>query len=388
MKIVVVHTYSAANGAELHESALVRRDRALASRLAQARPHWQVRGFGCTEAPEAREVDPQDGFLPWTWLPIDAGQSRQPRGKRTSRALVAAVAASEPDVILLKGIATPLADALVQTLPSSAVVAIVGGRYRYPAYKGILLALSEDAEQDRYLRRRLGQEAVMRLPKLVEADLFHPSRVAGSRHDVVCVGGFVPMKNQAALLPLRQRAVRLAFVGDGQTRASLERAFYGGRADVVFYGNLGKADVADVMRASRVLVHPSLSEGFPRVVAEAMAAGLPVVAVRGVVGEPVEHEVNGLLVAAEDVAGAVLKLLAQDSVVSRLGAESRATAEREFSLQRLGRAAEQLAVLLETGRDRGVPRSALARRARWRTQDALGLGAAGLLRRGKRLLRS
>lgn len=381
LKVAVVHTYSAAGGAEGHESAIIRRDRALATLLGRARPEWRIRGFACTEGRQTHVVDLEDGFLPWTWSPLDDLQGGRPRGKRTSAMLTGEVKAYDPDALLVKGIGTPLADGLMRAVTGAAIVAIVGGRYRYPAYRGVHLALTEDAKQESYLRRRLGADTVMRLPKLVEMELFGSPRAEGTLHDAVCVSGFLPHKNQAALLNLREHPVRLAFVGDGPTRESLEVAFEGGLAQVTFYGTLDKAGVADVMHSSKLLVHPSLSEGFPRVVAEGMAIGLPVIAVRGVVGPPVMHGVNGLLIRPRDICQATLHLLAQADKLSRFGAQAQAAAHRNFSASRLLQAADQLATLLERSVIRDPGRREIGRRASWRSFDAAGALAIGAGRR-------
>jgi glycosyltransferase involved in cell wall biosynthesis len=83
-----------------------------------------------------------------------------------------------------------------------------------------------------------------------------------------------------------------------------------------------------------VLALPSKQETAPVVVAEAMAAGRPVVATR-CCGMPhmVEHEASGLLVDDEDVsglAGALLLVLGDDALRARMGQRGRMLAEARF----------------------------------------------------------
>lgn len=72
--------------------------------------------------------------------------------------------------------------------------------------------------------------------------------------------------------------LRLLVVGDGPLRSGLEALARDlGIADVVQFPG-SRPDVPDLLRAMDVFVLPSLSEGFPNALLEAMATGLPVVA--------------------------------------------------------------------------------------------------------------
>lgn len=84
--------------------------------------------------------------------------------------------------------------------------------------------------------------------------------------------------------------------------------------------------VADFLRAMDLFVLPSLSEGLPMVILEAMAAGVPVVATDvGGISEAVRPGVDGLLVPSQNpeaLAGAIQTLLND----ARLWAQCRANA--------------------------------------------------------------
>jgi glycosyltransferase involved in cell wall biosynthesis len=96
------------------------------------------------------------------------------------------------------------------------------------------------------------------------------------------------------------------------------------------------ADPAEIMAQIDILVHPADHESFGRVVVEAMAAGLPVVAVRGGgVAEIVQHGVTGLLADVDDAQGlaACIEQLARDPARCRaMGQAGRARAESHYSL--------------------------------------------------------
>lgn len=104
---------------------------------------------------------------------------------------------------------------------------------------------------------------------------------------------------------------------------------------VAFCGH--REDVPAVLGAFDLFVVPSLFEPFGRVLIEAMAAGLPVVATRaGGVPEIVVDGETGLLVPARDdeaLAGAIRTLLDDPARAARFGAAGRERAARSFSLQ-------------------------------------------------------
>ena len=100
---------------------------------------------------------------------------------------------------------------------------------------------------------------------------------------------------------------------------------------------VGSDAVARRLRDSDVLLLPSLDEGLPTVVLEAMACGVPVVATDcGGVSEAISDGVEGLLVAPRDSAGlaeALARLWHDPKMRARMGAAGRRTATSRFTLE-------------------------------------------------------
>ncbi|RYI32716.1 MAG: glycosyltransferase, partial [Acetobacteraceae bacterium] len=99
------------------------------------------------------------------------------------------------------------------------------------------------------------------------------------------VARFTPQKAHLTLIAAFERVVRdfpaarLMLVGSGPTRDATEDAVrQAGLTGVTFSDP--RDDVADLMAAADLLVLPSLFEGLPLVLLEAMASGLPIVATR------------------------------------------------------------------------------------------------------------
>lgn len=96
--------------------------------------------------------------------------------------------------------------------------------------------------------------------------------------------------------------VPLLVVGDGPERAALEELARG-LDRVTFTGMATRDEVTSYMDGARLLVQPSLQEGQPNTVMEAMASGVPVVASRvGGVPDLVRDGETGFLIDPGDVA--------------------------------------------------------------------------------------
>lgn len=75
--------------------------------------------------------------------------------------------------------------------------------------------------------------------------------------------------------------VRLNLIGDGKERGTFEKLAKRLNIEdkVIFHGNIvNKLDIRNILSNSDVFIFPSHSEGLPRVIIEAMACSLPVVA--------------------------------------------------------------------------------------------------------------
>jgi glycosyltransferase involved in cell wall biosynthesis len=147
------------------------------------------------------------------------------------------------------------------------------------------------------------------------------------------VGWLIPIKGVTYLVSAMARVVEhhpksvLVLVGKGdesgeeeiKLKEQVERA---GLEDKVRF--LGwRPDVDEIMGCFDIFVLPSLNEGMGRVLVEAMAAGLPIVASRvGGISDLVKDGKNGLLVPPADapaLAKAIFDLLADKKTRNRMG---------------------------------------------------------------------
>ena len=222
----------------------------------------------------------------------------------------------------------------------------------------------------RYLADDLVTRPGIRVPRdrilVIEngVDVDHVERVerhadGGSSHlwgpgrpRIAVVANFFPVKGHrffVQALPEVLRSyptARFVLAGDGENRTEIAELAdrLGVAARVTFTGEI--SDTLDLMRASDLVVLPSLSEGLPIVLIEAMALARPVAATTvGGIPELVEDGVTGRLVPPGDsgaLARAMLDLLGNPSLAQRLGEAARTVVRERFSADRMVRRTEDL----------------------------------------------
>lgn len=167
----------------------------------------------------------------------------------------------------------------------------------------------------------------------------HATQGRGGPPVVLTVARLDAQKGLPYLLEAATLVPEAAFViaGDGPERARLEALARDlGLGDrLVFLGRRG--DIPALLASCDLFVLPSLYEGLPLAVLEAMAAGKPVVATAiGGTDEAVAHGETGWLVPPGDpaaLAGAIRALLADPPLARRLAKAGNARLRREFSAE-------------------------------------------------------
>ncbi len=195
-------------------------------------------------------------------------------------------------------------------------------------------------------------DAATALSNAVRMDAFHAHEGAGSAWHfgrgkmVIIVGHLSDIKGHptfvraAALIKHAYPDCAFVVLGQEMIQPGFERTLreladaIGVGPDLHFLG--WRSNVAEIVSGADAFVLPSLKEGLPLAMLEAMACGVPVVAtpVNGI-PEVIQHNVNGLLIPVGDaraLAESVVRLLVDPEDARRLGSAGQDTVRRNYSM--------------------------------------------------------
>jgi glycosyltransferase involved in cell wall biosynthesis len=119
------------------------------------------------------------------------------------------------------------------------------------------------------------------------------------------------------------KSIKLLIVGEGSLVEELkERAKKNNIFDnILFTGK--RRDIPEILASINIFVMPSIAEGFPNALLEAMAMGKPIVTTEvGGIPEIVKNKFNGLLVPPRDTVSlskAIKELISNDQLAAKLG---------------------------------------------------------------------
>jgi glycosyltransferase involved in cell wall biosynthesis len=192
-------------------------------------------------------------------------------------------------------------------------------------------------------------ERIRTIHRGVDTEIFYPNTEEsniraelGIRPEdflILFVGRLIRMKGLEYLLSAlkdlihEHKNLKLIILGDGEARSKYENSAKSMKDYVKFVGR--RSDVYRFMCTADVVVLPSLCEGCPNVVLEAMACGTPVIATRvGAVPDIIENGKSGIIVEQKNITElktALLKLIKDQNFAKTIGFNGRKRIEKEFT---------------------------------------------------------
>jgi glycosyltransferase involved in cell wall biosynthesis len=182
------------------------------------------------------------------------------------------------------------------------------------------------------------------IPNGVDLGLFAPAPRRANRGSILYIGRLSEEKNLSALVQaagaLRGRVPsRLVMIGAGPLRERLETEARTAGVTVEFPGVVDHREIPRWLGGADAFVLPSFTEGHPKALIEAMAAGVPCVASDCAGNRALVRDAGaGLLFDPRDPAGlatALERVLTDDTLASALGGRGHDLVARDYDLARL-----------------------------------------------------
>jgi glycosyltransferase involved in cell wall biosynthesis len=223
-----------------------------------------------------------------------------------------------------------------------------------------IIFISHDIRKE-LVENQFSLKRLVYIPNSVDISLFKPSENHGNRNskNICFVGRLEVQKGVEYLIKAmdviksEKKDTKLFIIGDGQLRTPLEELCK--KLELNDYINFAGSvnNVLPYYHNSKIFVLPSISEGMPLTLLEAMSCGLPViVTLVGGNKEILDSNLEtgrtkishynigeyGILVNPEDIEGlakAILKLLKDEELAKQLGEKARKLVENKFSLEKI-----------------------------------------------------
>ncbi len=155
----------------------------------------------------------------------------------------------------------------------------------------------------------------------VESNLYIP-KVKNKLTDIVFIGSLIKRKKVSQLIDLGAKfpSLKIHIIGNGNLFSHLQVV---STKNIKFYGKLNQLKLSEVLKSMDILFLPSRSEGFPKVILEAAASGIPSIVYSDYgASEWIEDGKNGFIVNEfSDVEDVVNKLLSEKHLLQHCSKE-------------------------------------------------------------------
>lgn len=177
------------------------------------------------------------------------------------------------------------------------------------------------------------------VPNYIDADKFKPTKTEKNDARVIFVGRLHEQKNLFNLIDAISRIkCELVIIGSGLLRDKLEYSARRIKLRVRFLGNIPNERLPEELNKARCFILPSLYEGCPKTLLEAMSCGLPCIGtnVEGI-REIINHKENGYLCGtdANSIKVALEEVLGDKKLQIKIGGNARETILRKFDFAKI-----------------------------------------------------
>jgi glycosyltransferase involved in cell wall biosynthesis len=209
-------------------------------------------------------------------------------------------------------------------------------RLAYRASDAIIVAAEGDKE---FIIKRfpIASEKITVIPNYIDVTLFKPLNLSKKENSIIFVGRLAEQKNLENLITaIGGTNYHLIIIGTGILRSRLEKVAREVAASVEFKGSIANHLLPQELNQAQIFILPSLYEGCPKTLLEAMACGVPCIGTNVVgIKEVVQDGINGILssIDAQFLQQTIERVMIDTSLQHAIGEGARATIIDHFSLE-------------------------------------------------------
>lgn len=211
----------------------------------------------------------------------------------------------------------------------------------YFSYKNADTVIISSEEGKKFIKETFNTEPkkINVIPNYVDTTRFAPRSDLKDPRQIVFVGRLEKVKNLNNLIDaLIGLGVKLILVGEGSQKEQLKERAYSKGVEVEFLDIVPQVELPAVLNQSSIFMLPSLSEGNPKALLEAMSCGLACIGskVSGI-SSIIQNGQNGLLceIDVKSIHQTIVSLIGDSNMIQSLGENARKTICDKFSFDQI-----------------------------------------------------
>jgi glycosyltransferase involved in cell wall biosynthesis len=177
------------------------------------------------------------------------------------------------------------------------------------------------------------------IPNYVATDIFVPDPGFEKDFDLIYVGRLASQKNVNKLLEaICDLPVNLLLIGKGELREGLQKKYGNMEGRLQWIDKVANNLLPRFLNRSKIFILPSLYEGHPKSLIEAMSCGMAVIGADSPgINDIIKHGENGWLCTTEpeSIRSEIQNLLDKPNLCEKLGRNAREFAVKHYALDRI-----------------------------------------------------
>jgi glycosyltransferase involved in cell wall biosynthesis len=180
------------------------------------------------------------------------------------------------------------------------------------------------------------KKKILVLNNSINTELFKPLPNE-KKIDIIYVARFNKDKNHQALIKsIQGLGLKVLFIGRGETLKKIKTLAENSGVHITHIDRIPNNELPQYYNSAQMCVFPSLHEGNPKSLLEAMSCGLPIVALDSPgINNIIKNETNGLIGGIASIRNNILRLSNNTELCAILGSEAQKTVLEKYSFKKI-----------------------------------------------------